>query len=302
MFFIRPLSLMAVLFGAVLLKRAGVLRSGDGAAVSRLVMTLTLPAAIVQSFSEFSGDASLLWITALGFACSFAPVLPAFFATRGMDKNSRLFYMLNLPGFNIGCFALPVVQSLFGASAGAAVCLFDMGNSVVVTGGLYTLVSTLLRIDGDRPTPRSVAKKLFSSVPFDTYLILLVLVLCGAGVPQWFTLFTQPLANANAFLAMTMLGLMFELPKKPEYAGRAAKLLALRLVYSGAVSALLYFLAPFDLSVRVPLAVAALAPFSALAPLYTQKCGGDESLASFANSLSIPVSFAAAVGLSALFV
>lgn len=59
MFLMKPLSFLAVLFGAYVLKRVGVLHREDGAAVSRLVMTLTLPAAVVQSFAGFSGDASL---------------------------------------------------------------------------------------------------------------------------------------------------------------------------------------------------------------------------------------------------
>ena len=54
MFLMKPLSFLAVLFGAYVLKRVGVLHREDGAAVSRLVMTLTLPAAVVQSFAGFS--------------------------------------------------------------------------------------------------------------------------------------------------------------------------------------------------------------------------------------------------------
>lgn len=303
MFLLKPLSFLAVLFGAYALKCAGVLHREDGAAVSRLVMTLTLPAAVVQSFADFSGDASLLLIVALGFLCSFALVLPSYFATRGLATRGRAtqrraFYMLNLSGFNIGCFSLPVIQSLLGVSAGVVACLFDMGNAIMVTGGLYTLTSTLLKIDGERQTPRAVAKKLFSSVPFDAYIILLVMALCGVGVPEWFSTLTQPLANANAFLAMTMLGLMFEPPAKPEYIRQAARLLAIRFAFAACVSALLYHFAPFDVSVRAPLAIVAFAPLSALAPLYTERCGGDEALASFANSVSIFVSLAAAIALS----
>lgn len=302
MFLIKPLSFLAVLFGAFLLKRAGVFRKEDGAVVSHLVMTLTMPGAVVQSFAGFSGDPALLLIIAIGFLCSFALVLPSYAATRGMEAKRRVFYMLNLSGFNIGCFSLPVIQSLLGTSAGVVACLFDMGNAMMVTGGLYTLVSVLLKLDGDRQTPRQIAKKLFSSVPFDAYVILLVMALCGVSIPDWFVTFTQPLGNANAFLAMMMLGLMLEPPAKPEYVRQAASLLVVRFVFAACVSALLYHFAPFDASVRAPLAIVALAPVSALAPLYTQKCGGDEALASFTNSVSIFVSLAAAVVLSAVLV
>lgn len=138
------------------------------------------------------------------------------------------------------------------------------GNAIMVTGGLYTLTSTLLKLDGERQTPRAVAKKLFSSVPFDAYIVLLIMALCGIRCPGVVVTFTQPLANANAFLAMTMLGLMFEPPAKPEYVRQAAKLLSVRFVFAACVSALLYFFAPFDASVRAPLAIVAFAPLSAL--------------------------------------
>ena len=53
-----------------------------------------------------------------------------------------------------------------------------------------------------------VAKRLFSSLPFDAYLISIILAVFDIQIPQQVVAFTEPIANANAFCAMLMLGLM----------------------------------------------------------------------------------------------
>ena len=61
--------------------------------------------------------------------------------SRGRSAGERALYMLNLPSWNIGAFALPFLQSFLGEQAVMAACLFDVGNSIMCTGGSYAPVS-----------------------------------------------------------------------------------------------------------------------------------------------------------------
>ena len=54
------------------------------------------------------------------------------------------FYVFNLAGYNIGCFTLPFAQSFLGPFAVVATCMFDVGNSIMCTGGTYALTSGLV--------------------------------------------------------------------------------------------------------------------------------------------------------------
>ena len=84
-----------------------------------------------------------------------------------------------------------------------------------------------------------------------------------------------------------MVGAMFRVEAKPEYLWSAVRVLGVRLVASLVLAVAVFWLAPFSLAVRQGLAIMVFAPISVIAPAFTEKCGGDEGLASFINSLSI---------------
>ena len=86
--------------------------------------------------------------------------------------------------YNIGAFTLPFVQNFLGAFGVVATCMFDTGNSIMCTGTSYTITKSVLHSEEGRLTPKVVVKRLFSSVPFDTYLIMLILVLFNIRLPE----------------------------------------------------------------------------------------------------------------------
>ena len=58
---------------------------------------------------------------------------------------------------------------------------------------------------------KTVAKKLFSSIPFCTYIILFFLSLFHIAIPTQILTVTSIAGNANAFLAMLMIGILLEI-------------------------------------------------------------------------------------------
>lgn len=73
--------------------------------------------------------------------------------TRNRDRNTRILHLMNLCGYNVGCFALPFLQGFVGPYGVALACLFDVGNSLVATGGGYAVAESLLREGERRPFP-----------------------------------------------------------------------------------------------------------------------------------------------------
>ncbi len=99
-----------------------------------------------------------------------------YFLARKKSKKEKAFYMMNTSGYNIGAFTMPFVQSFLSPFCMVAACMFDVGNAIMCTGGSYALLSsTLLQEGKQRGRAASFFKKLFSSVSFDAYLLLLVL-------------------------------------------------------------------------------------------------------------------------------
>lgn len=282
---VKSVSFLFIIFLGILFRKFGIFGPTDHKVLSNIVLKITLPAAVISSTANMSWRPQLLLIPILALVASWGMIALGALLTRGKSAGERALYMINCPGWNIGAFALPFLQSFLGAEAVMGACLFDVGNSIMCTGGTYAFVSGVCA--GEKMDLKSVGKKLFTSVPFVTYLIMLILVVLGVTVPQGALNFISPIAAANPFLAMLMVGAMFQVKAKPEYIWGAVRILGARLVLALLLALGFYYLAPFSLAVRQGLAVMVFAPISVIAPAFTEKCGGDEGLASFINSLSI---------------
>lgn len=297
---LTPLAYVIILFGAYALKRVGFFKADDHRVVSALVLNVTLPAAVIRVFSGVGRDTSLYWVVLLGLLCTALPLLVCSFAMRRAEKSRRVFSMLNICGYNIGCFALPLVQNFFGAPGAVIACMFDTGNAMIMTGGSYAITSTLLHTNPEEPaTLRSAVKKCFTSVPLLTYLLMLILNALRIPIPGAVVAIVDPIASANSFLAMLMVGLLFQVETKPEYIRDALVLVLARLAFAVCFALLIYYALPFPLFTRQVLAVLCFSPIGSLAPVYTEKCRGNSALASFANSISVVVGLAVMMGLSA---
>lgn len=302
-YLVKPISYVLVIALGYLLKRAGFFGRDDHRLISKIMMNVTLPCTIVRAFSGFSRDAQMFWIVGIGFLCAFLPMMLMYLTTHRVNTRLRAYRMLNIGGYNIGCFSLPLIEVFFGGAGVVTACMFDTGNAVMMTGGSYAMTSTLLRTGGGkRESAREVLMKFLKSVPFDTYLLMFVLMALNMRLPDAVYTFVEPAANANAFLAMLMIGMMFEPAGDRVLLKETGRELAVRYALAAVFALACYFLTPFDLVVRRTLVVLCFAPLSSLAPIYTDRCGSDTALASFTNSASIAVSLIAMLALSMIFV
>lgn len=130
-------------------------------------------------------------------------------------------------------------------------------------------------------------KRLITSPPLVAYVTMFVLSVIDFEMPETILTLIDPMAKANTFVAMLMLGLLFHIEFKKEYLGEIIKIVALRHVFAVVCALVFFFLLPFDLVIRQTLVLTCFAPMSAVAPAYTGMCGGDEGMASCANSVTI---------------
>lgn len=285
----RAVAFVLIIVTGYVLKKKGFFHPDDFYLFSKVVVRITLPCAIISNFSRISMDNSLLFMCVIGLAVNLLMVAVGFVVNLRGSRQDRAFGMLNLSGYNIGNFTLPFVQSFLGPVGFAATSLFDAGNAVMCTGVTYTMAS-IAAGTGDRPSVKNVLKSLFSSLPFDAYLIMTVLAVCRISLPELFTSYAGTVGNANAFLALLMIGIGFEIRMEREKIAKILQILILRYGMGISIAVLSYFCLPFDLEVRQAIALIALGPVSSVAPAFTGKTGGDVELASAVNSLSIVIS------------
>lgn len=292
---------VAIIIAGFVMGRSGTLGNQPGAMVSKIVFTFTLPCAVIHAFGSADFTPQLLLLVPLGFACAVSAYFVTLAITRKRGHNDRLFFLLNGCGFNIGCFVLPFVQAIFSPTMVVATCMFDAGNAFMMAGGSYAFTG-LFAGSGKIDHPlRFIAKRLLTSLPFDAYLLLIGLALLNIRIPEQVVTFTAPLANANGFLAMFMLGLMMKFSFDKHKILNVLELVGLRLVYASVFTALIWLVLPFDATLKAVLMLLVWGPSSALAPMYTNMSGGDGGLAGFANATTIIVGVIAATTIALMF-
>ena len=290
----KPMSYVLVIMLGYLLKRAGFFGKDDHRLMGKIMVNITLPCTIIQAFDGFERDAKMFIIVGIGFICAFVPILLMYLTTGRVEKRLRAYRMLNIGGYNIGCFSLPLVQAFFGNTGVVA---------IMMTGGAYAMTSTLLRTGGEeRESIGDVLLKFVKSLPFDAYMMMILLAALGVKIPSVVFTLTRPAGQANAFVAMLMIGMMFEPAGDRALLRETARELVWRYLFAAASAALVFFCTPFELVVRQTLCIVCFAPLSSLAPIYTDRCHSDTALASFTNSVSIAVSLIVMLALGLGFV
>lgn len=295
----RAACFIVIIFLGYFLRRIGFFKAEDFQVLSKIVLKITLPAAIVYSFADKVIDPSMLVLSLLGFLGGLIYIGTAFLINIGREKNHKAFEIVNLPGYNIGNFTLPFVQSFLGPTGVVVTSLFDSGNAVICLGGAYS-IATIVKGEGNGVPIGRMVRTLVRSVPFDAYLVMTVLCLLGIRLPQQVVMFSQIIAGGNAFMAMLMIGVGFKLSGDREQIGTIIKILAVRYGIAALLSATFFFLLPLPLEYRQPLAVLAFAPLSSAAPAFTAELKSDTGLASAVNSISIIISICCIVGVVSL--
>ena len=281
--------IFAIALGYVL-KRLGFFQAKEKETIKKITLNITLPAAVITSFAGFQPEAQLYLLILLGLGANLLFLAMGTLLGRNKDKATKVFYMNNCPGYNIGAFTMPFVQNFLGAFGMVVTCLFDMGNSVMCTGGTYALTSA--KTGESKTSAKAVAKTMLSSAPFDVYCIMIVVALLGLPLPEALISVTSFVGNANGFLAMLMIGMMFEMQFQPQHLKQTGVVLLIRYAGAALLAMLFYFVLPFSLKIRQVLVLLCFAPIPSISPVFTGRCGGDEGLSSFAASISILISIA----------
>lgn len=292
---IRAGSFVAIILLGFILRRVGFFNENAVPVLAKIVINITLPAAIISGFSGKQIDSSMLSLTLIGLGISLLYMALAFLLNRRNGKEKQAFHMVNLSGYNIGNFTLPFIQSFLGPIGVIATSLFDVGNACICLGASHSVGKLVL--ESKNFSVKKVGLSLLKSVPFMCYIIMTILNLARISLPSLVTTFAEIIGNANPFLAMFIIGIGFKIEANRTQMGEIIKTLLLR--YGVALIAALaaYFLLPFPPDIRKTLVILAFAPIPSSAPAYISDLKGDVGLASAINSFSIVISIVIIVSL-----
>ena len=286
---------IAIIILGFVLRKIGLFQKEDFRVLSTITIKITLPAAIITSFAGKQIDPGMLVIVLLGFGGGVLYMLAAFVINLRSSREKRAFEVLNLPGYNIGAFTMPFAQSFLGPTGAIVTSLFDTGNAFVCLGGAYGVAAMIK--DGRGFSLKRLFKALLTSVPFLCYIVMMTMNLARIPVPGIVVSFAQILGSANAFMAMFMIGVGFELTGDRSKLGTVIKIVSIRYVVATVLALLCWFTLPFSLEIRRALVILVFSPIGSAVPAFTQELKEDVGLSSTINSICIVISIVIIVAL-----
>ena len=277
---------VVLLFAGYGFKKAGIFKVEDTDFLKKVILYLTMPAMAVNGLKDLELQPSFLWCFLVGFGTSTILMLVGMAATRKKSPEEKVMYLFNLNTYNIGNFAIPFLTGLLSTDGFAALCLFDIGVAIYLYGIDYSLAEAV-KGGKSRFSLKFLLKKIFTSPITDMYLLMILLAALHLRLPEPVLKLASVMGNANAFLAMLSIGILFELNLDKKNLWDMVKFFALRYVTIVIIMIAVILFIPFSPDIRQAICVLLAAPVASIAPLLTQNAGGDGAKAAQINSVSI---------------
>lgn len=277
---------VVLLFAGYGFKKAGIFKVEDTDFLKKVILYLTMPAMAVNGLKDLELQPSFLWCFLVGFGTSTILMLVGMAATRKKSPEEKVMYLFNLNTYNIGNFAIPFLTGLLSTDGFAALCLFDIGVAIYLYGIDYSLAEAV-KGGKSRFSLKFLLKKIFTSPITDMYLLMILLAALHLRLPEPVLKLASVMGNANAFLAMLSIGILFELNLDKKNLWDMVKFFALRYVTIVIIMIAVILFIPFSPDIRQAICVLLAAPVASIAPLLTQNAGGDGAKAAQVNSVSI---------------
>lgn len=277
---------VVLLFAGYGFKKAGIFKVEDTDFLKKVILYLTMPAMAVNGLKDLELQPSFLWCFLVGFGTSTILMLVGMAATRKKSPEEKVMYLFNFNTYNIGNFAIPFLTGLLSTDGFAALCLFDIGVAIYLYGIDYSLAEAV-KGGKSRFSLKFLLKKIFTSPITDMYLLMILLAALHLRLPEPVLKLASVMGNANAFLAMLSIGILFELKLDRKNLWEMVKFFALRYGTILVIMAGVILFIPFSPDIRQAICVLLAAPVASIAPLLTQNAGGDGAKAAQINSISI---------------
>ena len=222
------LAVSTIAFG-YFLKRVGLVDVDVGKAMLKVLFNATLPAMLLMTFASLTFDATSVAVSLCAMAQA-AVLFVAHLAFKGTGRDPKDTALLagSCVGVNLGTFAYPLVEAVWGTAGVTRLVLFDAVNqwsllivapliyASVIAGASFSLVQAL----------GNVKKQLLSPCLLAMFAAVALRVL--GGLPGPAVSFLSSLAVANKPLALLALGVLFEPALRGGQLRDVASLLALR--------------------------------------------------------------------------
>lgn len=267
-------------------KKLKLVSSDQGHIIGNIVMSFTLPCALIVGFNGVTFSYWMIIALLIGL---FTNILAMFFGkyVSGYKENriAQASYILNCSGFSIGNLAIPFCLSFLPSTAIGYLAMFDIGNSFICLGGSAAYASSVLD-QSSKSDFKGIIKRLVRAIPVDTYFVLLLLSIFHITLPKTLITLISPVASANMFLMMFMVGLQLEFVIDKAFSKGMFKIFVSRLFLSLLFTGL-FLVMPLDPLLKKTLIIAVFAPIAGATIIFATELKAQEKLCAMMSSLTM---------------
>lgn len=243
-----------------LLKRINFIKSADSQVLSTLVLNVTLPSLVIVNLNSANLDLSfsILPIMMLIYGILAKVIMVALF--RKYDNHVKGSVGMMAASLNIGLFAYPLVETIWPKNGMIYFGMADIGGAIIMFGVTY-FVGSYYSEGSDQFNFKFLGKKLISSVPLVTYIVMFILNMANIHLPKASIDFFTIISKANMPLSMMLLGIMLSFRIEKQFLPIAVKYLIVHYGL-GCIAGLLvhFFLPTSDDMIKTTLLITWLLP------------------------------------------
>ncbi|WP_026487461.1 AEC family transporter [Caldanaerobius polysaccharolyticus] len=197
---------LSVIFLGYLIKRLKLLPEGAGDVLSKFILYVTLPATIINVFLNSKLYAQFFILPLISIFLGIFTFVLGYILVRKvhLDSKTKWTLIISICGYNVGLFAFPFIQQVYGNKGLITMAMFDMGNSFIVFGLAYGI--SFLASEGEKINFSAIIKKVLCFFPLDIYVLSIFINITGIQFPELLKEMISQLAVPNGVLALFTIG------------------------------------------------------------------------------------------------
>ncbi|MFX1396733.1 MAG: AEC family transporter [Promethearchaeota archaeon] len=287
------LSLSVILLGFIL-KKLGVITEENGKVIVKIIFNITLPALIINVLSSIDFDITLLLLPVIPLLFSSIVLIVCYFIFKKHPKDIKSIVLMTVIGFNMGNFAYPLIDGIWGEDGLRYLVFFDIGNALVIFVMIGFIASFYSEKNANKDhgtVYKTTILRVFKSPPLIAVIVALFINLCGLTIPLFLRDFLGILSRANMALTLLSLGIFLNFSFEKTEWKIIAKILVIRYSFGFLVGTFLFFILLFPILYRSIVLISLILPMAMGTILFAVEFEHDERLAGIIGNITLIISF-----------
>lgn len=271
--------------------------------LSKVVLYVTFPALIFDTVSDLQMRSSLIFLPFIPLIFCLFLFGICYFLFRNQPATIKGVLFMAATGFNIGLFAYPIIESIWGKEGLQYIAMYDLGNAFAVLGLSYSLGSAFSpkHTDGKKIDVTYILKKLVRSVPLVSYIAALLFNIMGISFPFLVNNVISTVARANMAMVLLLLGIYLNFRLDKTFIQQLYAILFVKFGLALLIGITLFYILPFDKLYRTIVLIALILPVGLTVIPFSDEFGYNTRFAGAIANISILISFVLMWGLITIF-